>query len=203
MTFLEIQDAVLANLFDESDRANVKNWINLRYHWLLAMEEWTFLNATATVTVTAGSQAVSGLPANFGTIIGIWDTDGAPLVYRDFRTYLTNWNTNLGDSGSPGAYTVIGSQVLVAPTPDSSSATFQIAYQIEADSMTADDDVPILPEGFHRALVSAGRAEGMKERHNPAWRDVEQNFLASIDAMKRRYLVGARQTGEQVPRYRP
>lgn len=204
MTFLEIQDAVLANLFDETERANVKTWINLRYGWLLAMEEWTFLNATDPVIVTAGSQTVSGLPTNFGVAIGMWDSDGAPMQgYQDWKAFLTTYNANRGTTGSPEAFTVIGDTILVGPTPDTTASDFLLAYELEAQAMAADGDEPILPPLFHRSLVSAARAEGMKERHNPAWRDVEQNFIASIDAMKRRYLVGVRQAGEQVPAYRP
>lgn len=204
MTFLEIQDAVMDNLFDETDRANVKNWINLRYGWMLALEKWTFLNATASVTVTSGSQTVTGLPTNFGVVIGLWDSDGAPLKgYSDWREFLSRYNTNLDDTGTPEAYTVIGGTLLVGPTPDTTATDFLLAHELEAAAMSADADVPVIPSLFHRSLVSAGRAEGMKERLNPAWREVEQNFLASIDAMRRRYLTGVRQTGEQVPAYRP
>lgn len=205
MTFLEIVDAVLLNLFDEADRANAKNWVNLRYGWLLAMEEWSFLNATDAVTVTAGSQIVTGVASDFGMAVGMWDSDGAPLkAYQDWRGFLDRYNSGLdSNTGKPEAFTVVGSQILVGPTPTTTDTGFLLAYQREAAAMSADADVPVIPALFHRSLVSAGRAEGMKERHNPAWREVEQNFLASIDAMRRRYLVGARQTGEQIPAFRP
>lgn len=203
MTFLQITDAILLNLFDESSRSDAKNWCNHRYGWILAMEEWAFLNATATVTVTAGSQTVSSLPSDFGIALGLWDSDGRPLRYMTPQAFLTSYNTNLDSAGSPEAYTVIGDTILVGPTPDTTATDWQLAYELDGTPMSADGDIPIIPELFHVALIHGGRAEGMKLQHNPTWRDVEQDFLASIDAMKRRYLVKVRQAGEQVPAYRP
>jgi hypothetical protein len=203
-TFLELQDAVMLNLLDESDRANAKTYINHRYGWILALEEWSFLNDTANVTVTAGSQTVTGLPSDFGIPIGLWDSDGNPLkAYSDWRAFLSRYNANLGDSGTSEAYTVIGSSMLVGPTPDTTATDFLLAYELEGAAMAADNEVPIIPSLFHVALIHGGRAEAMKMAHNQTWQAVEQDFLASIDAMRRRYLAGVRSTGEQIPAYRP
>lgn len=203
-TFLELQDAVILGLLDESDRAAAKTYINHRYGWILALEEWSFLNDTASVTVTDGSQTVTNLPTDFGIPIGLWDSDGNPLqAMSDWRAFLSRYNANLGDSGSPEAYTVIGSSLLVGPTPDTTATDFLLAYELEGAAMVADGDVPIIPTLFHVALIHGGRAEAMKMAFNPQWQAVEQDFLASIDAMRRRYLVGVRSTGEQVPAYRP
>ena len=203
-TFLELQDAVILNLLDESDRAAVKTYINHRYGWILALEEWSFLNDTASVTVTAGSQTVSNLPSDFGIPIGLWDSDGNPLqAMSDWRRFQDLYNANLGDTGTPEAYTVIGSTLLVGPVPDTTATDYLLAYELEGAAMVADGDTPIIPSLFHVALIHGGRAEAMKMQHNPTWQAVEQDFLASIDAMRRRYLVGVRSTGEQVPAYRP
>ena len=203
-TFLELQDAVILGLLDPSDRAAAKTYINHRYGWILALEEWSFLNATDNVTVTAGSQTVTGLPTNFGIPIGMWDSGGNPLrAMSDWRAFLSRYNANLSDSGTPEAYTVIGSSLLVGPTPDTTASDFLLAYELEAPALVADADVPIIPSLFHVALINGGRAEAMKMQHNPTWQAVEQDFLASIDAMRRRYLAGVRSTGEQIPAYRP
>lgn len=204
MTFKQIVDAVLLNLFDESQRSDAKNWVNHRYGWLLSIEEWAFLKATEPVTVTAGSQTVTDVSSAFGVALGMWDADGRPLkAYDDRQAFLSRYNTNLAVSGTPEAFCVIGSTILVGPTPDTSSSTYLLAYEKDGSELSADGDVPIIPTLFHLALVHGGRAEGMKMQLNPSWRDVEQDFLASIDAMRRRYLVSSRQTGEQVPAYRP
>lgn len=204
MTFRQIVDAVLVNLFDESLRSDAKNWVNHRYGWLLAIEEWAFLKATEPVTVTAGSQTVTDVSSSFGIALGMWDADGRPLkAYEDRNAFLTRYNENLDATGTPEAFCVIGSTILVGPTPEASSSSFLLAYEKDGSALSADGDEPIIPPLFHLALVHGGRAEGMKMQHNPSWRDVEQDFLASIDAMRRRYLVSARQTGEQVPAYRP
>lgn len=203
MTFREITDAVLLNLFDESQRADAKGWVNHRYGWLLALEEWSFLNDTGAGTVTAGSQTVTALPADMGVVIGVWGADGRQLkAYSDWRAFMARYNSGLGSTGTPEAFTMIGTTMLVGPTP-TAGETLLVAYELEGAALSADGDVPIIPALFHLALVHGGRAEGMKLQHNPTWRDVEQDFLASIEAMRRRYLVAVRQTGEQVPAYRP
>jgi len=78
VTFKQIQDAVLANAFDESLRAQVKDHINHRYQMLWVAEEWGFVYETALVSVTAGSNVVTGLPSDFGNPLSLQNSAGDP-----------------------------------------------------------------------------------------------------------------------------
>src|SRR6476661_6432855 len=71
MTFLEIQNEVISDRFDESRRPGVKNWINFRYGRLWAAANWTFKLQTNSLVVSQGVQSVS--KGTKGDILSISD----------------------------------------------------------------------------------------------------------------------------------
>lgn len=165
------------------------------------MEEWEFAKATDAVAWSSGSQTVTGVAADFGIAFSLVDSDGEPLApvadSRDFyAAYLD------GSTGTPEAFTVVGSTILVGPTP-SKAGTATLYYRREATLLSADGDTPAFPAGFHFALVHGAAAEGLKLQNDPTWQAFEQDFQASITAMQRQYVVGLRAAGDQFGAYRP
>lgn len=205
MTFVEIQNAVKANGFAESDRASIKTWINFRLGWIWDLDDWTFVQGSAAVTVTTGSQTVSNLPSDFATALGLWNARGCPLEpvpeYRDFASrYLGT--SNIG-SGVPEAYTVLGSSILVGPTSNETSSGYLLGYEKAPTMLVSDTDVPGIPSQYHLALVHGAKAEGFKLSNVPLADAFDADFQAAITAMRRKYLRSMRGTATQVPAYRP
>ena len=198
MTFLEIVNAVLAGSFDEAKRPSAKAWVNTRLGELLDMETWVFMRATASVTVTAGSRTVTGLPTAFGVAHSLIDGDGEPLTpFRDPVAFLERYPTNVS-SGTPEAWTAIGASIMVGPAATVTSSAFTLIYELAHTDLVADGDVPILPSQYHLMLVHGAKATGMRMLGIPLWNEHEQAFQQSLDAMRRKYLVTVRAPGAAV-----
>lgn len=205
MTFLELQNAVIDKAFDESDRAAVKTWLNFRLAWIFDLEDWTFTQDSDLVTVTAGSQSVSSLPADFAIALGLDNELGDPLEpideYRNFaRRYI---GSNNSAAGRPEAFHADGTSILVGPTPSITSAAYLLSYEKEPTLLVADADEPGIPEGYHLALVHGAKAEGFKLSNVPLAEQFDDDFQAAITAMRRKYLRPMRGTSAQVPAWRP
>lgn len=203
MTFKQIQDAVIADAFDESKRADVKNWISFRHAWLWDLAEWTFRDGTATVTFTAGSQIVGGMPTDFRIALALYNGTGVPLTaMRDQRDFLDRYNANAQPgNGTPEAFTVVGSQILVGPNGDGSSGI--LLYEKARPSLVNDSDTTGLPDGYDVALVHGGKAEGFKLANVPLWQGFDDDFTAAANALQRNYLTGVRGDVGQFGAHRP
>lgn len=133
LTFKQIQDAVLER-FNEGRRADCKEWINYVYRSLWDADEWTFKQTTAQVQITAGSQQVSSLPPDMGVPHGLFNTNGVPLNWLDWRQFQIMHNSESG-TGVPYDFTFYGqasfdSQLLVGPT-SSETALYTLLYERE------------------------------------------------------------------------
>lgn len=202
MTFREIVDSVLADRFKEAQRADAQRWVNHRYWWLWSLEPWTFKQAIGNVTVTAGSQTVTGVATDFLTARALHQADGTQLeLLPDHRVFFERYMDTTA-TGEPEAFTVLASTVYVGPTP-TVSATYRLVYDREFTSMTADADVPALPVGAHFALVHGGCAEGLKLQNDPTWQSFEEDFQASLSVLRQNYLATMVGAQTQFGAYRP
>lgn len=68
------------------------------------------------------------------------------LETRDLNPFLTNTGTPLG-------FYINGNQVYLYPVPDSAKE-LKIVYYKKPAELSADDDVPEIPEEFHEALAN-------------------------------------------------
>lgn len=133
LTYQGIQDAVLER-FNPSRRSDCKEWINYVLGQVWTLEEWTFKQAMAAVTVTAGSQAVTNLPLDIGLVHLLQNAQGVKLTYRPWTEFQMR---HYGESGQtvPYDFTVVdtmpGCQVLVGPTSAETSSAYQVLYERE------------------------------------------------------------------------
>lgn len=203
LTFKNIVDLVLKDGFTETDRGDAQNWVIGRHAWLWNSDQWTFRMGTASVTFTANSQIVAGLPADFRIATALYNQQGMALSpERDIDKFFDNWNTNQ-NLGSPGplAYTVLGSQLLVGPMGD--GTTGMLVYEREKPPLVEDDDPTGLPDGYDLALVHGGKAEGMALRNIPLYQTHENLFAAAVTSLEMDYLTGIRGQVGQMGAYRP
>lgn len=203
MTFKNIVDAILSDRFPENQRGNAQNWVNHRYWWLWSLEEWPFKKATDAVTISSGSQIVTGLPTDLKTVFALYGPNGPLERIRDHNDFFERYLGTPAPTGAPEAFTTFGTSVLVGPTPNVSSTTYTLLYEKEATLMAADSDQPAFPAGSHFALVHGGAAEGLKLQNDPTWQAFEQDFRDTITILRESYMPTIGGSGYQVPAYRP
>lgn len=162
MTFKQLQDEMIdvpAARFKETQRASVQKWINYAGAQLWSLDDWTFRQATAAPTVTAGSRTVGSVPSDFSASLGFWRADGQPLNYLKPRQFFNRYQ---GDSTSaqPVDFTIIDGAFTVGPT-SSETATYQLLYERSWTDLADDNDVPAIPEQFHYLLVHGATVIGL------------------------------------------
>jgi hypothetical protein len=168
-----------------------KDYVNEAYREVCALERWPFLEATATVTVNANTRSAN-LPSRAWRVEAVWDqTNKNPLdpifhpsqVFRDYP--------NGDETGVPCEYQLRARTIEVYPLPDT-NVTLSIRYLAYPGDLSADADVPILPEEYHHVLVILANAKAYRDDGNfQAAQTYESEASVILDAM-RRDLLGPR-----------
>lgn len=195
MTFLQIQNALISSVaarFKESQRDDIKNWINDRYAEIWGLENWTFRHATAPINVVANNAEVTE-PSDIGIVNGLWNQYGDKLNYLSPDDYYTSHiaNTYGGRTAVPDSYTVVNKQVKLDPTPSEAGA-YTILYQKAVTPLSADGDIPALPTEHHYILVHGAMATGSVMMNDFTYQFAEQRWANMLESMKQNYLVDQR-----------
>lgn len=198
MTFLELQNATMNDRFDESQRGDVKNWINSRYWQLWNEEEWSFRYATDLVSVTSGSQTVGSLPTDFGDVRSLQRGDGTTLASLDPVSFnRTYYDARAVYSGLPEAYTVVDGVVSVGPASSETATDYQLVYEREYTKLVLDAAIPEIPEGAELALVYGASAMGLQLQNDYTWQFQETLYQGELATMRRSYLRDRRDSNAQ------
>lgn len=197
-TFLELQTAVMGTRFDESQRGDVKTWLNATYWRAWTLEEWTFRYATTNVSVTTGSKTVTGLPSDLQNVRSLQRGDGESLTSLDVPDYQRLYNDPRATwSGLPTDYTVLDGVVLVGPASSETASDYLLVYEKEYTALVNDGDVPALPLGSHEdVLVFGAIARGLKTENDFTWQFFQQTADDGIDVLRRGYLRDRRDTNQ-------
>ena len=129
MDFQTLESEVIVNGFKTGDSDQIKKWLNAAAAQLWALESWPFKRGQTAVTVTAGSSAVSSLPADFLVVHGLWDEDGERLTYVHPEAFNSLYYAST-NRGRPADFTVdytgldgnTARAILVGPVADTSSS---------------------------------------------------------------------------------
>lgn len=209
MTFLELQNALLpagvgnTARFKETQRLEVKNWLNDRYAEVWGLEDWTFRYASSPFSVTAGSNlgnwtGTGNLIKDIGIVNHLFQADGTRVTYVDPATYFERHLGNTA-AGSPSVFTIVNTagfpatrQIMLDPTPDTSSAAWQILYERQMTPLTVDTETPLLPVEHHYMLVHGAEATGQIRVSDFTYQFSEQRWQNQLAAMKRNYLADQR-----------
>jgi hypothetical protein len=135
----------------------INNQINNAYRELARVG--LFLRKTANVTV--GTSGIVFLPDNLIAPPLIVRYNNNPLSRENFRTldtYLPNWRTLTGSAPSYWVFQA-PQAIVIVPKPSAGTWTLEIdgfwtpmAGDTTFPLLSADTDVPKIPEGFHIAL---------------------------------------------------
>ena len=197
MNFLEIQNAVLTDRFREPKRAAAKRWINYRYGRVWASEDWAFKRQIATVTLNSGAQSTA--LTGFHRILGLWDSSTGSL-YSEIDPIRPEdyYGKTAVTQASPTGFTIVGNTIYFDRAA-SGAKSYQVIGELAFTELSADGDVPLLPAEFHYLLVPGAIAVGLREENDPTWKEVEADFQAAFDDMKKGYLTQVRNYRDHYP----
>lgn len=193
MTFKQLQDEVIALRFQEGRRASIKSWINARYAYLWALEDWTFKRVPPTnITVVNGSRTPA-MPTDFGHAERLFDDQGAELAAMDVNDWdeAFKWDTS---TGRPSSYTLVSRQLYLGPTPNA-NYTFTMSYTrrlTHVDSITGitggvmveDADQALWPAEYDYLLVLEAAMMGMQLEKDEGWQDLRVPRDELLEAMR-------------------
>lgn len=189
-TFLQLQTAVMGTRFDDSQRGDIKTWINAAYWNCWSLERWTFRYATDLVTVTSGSTAVTGLATDVERVFSFQRSDGTKLRYlQPSRFDAAYYNATSPPVGAPEAYTIRAGVITVGPTSNETKTDYELDYEKAYTALVNDSDVPLLPEGSHEGiLVFGGIAIGCKTENDFTWQFFQQEVDRTTQTLRADYL---------------
>lgn len=202
LTYLQIQNMVLEDAFEEGKRADAKEWIRTAHRKIWDAGEWTFKDATATtVTIVAG---VVTQPSDVADVYALYNSAGQALEpYYDVRGFYDRYNSLIGGVGIPEAYCVVGSSLVVGPAASGTLTGWQLSYRRSKPILLNDGDLSGFPDAFEMALVYGGKWIGFTLINNPFADDFKQLFDDAVQDLMVSYVSGIDRVGVQQPAYRP
>jgi hypothetical protein len=191
LTFVQIQAAVMGTRFDESQRGDVKTWINDSYFQCWHAERWTFRKGTDLVTVTTGSSVVSGIATDVERVDSFLKSDGSALQYLDPRPFQSRYyNATSPLTGPPESYTIINGAISVGPVSNETKSDYLITYEKAYTALVNDGDVAMLPEGSHEGILVFGAiATGCQTENDFTWQFFQQKYDRTVATLQGDYLV--------------
>src|SRR6266705_2546347 len=190
MNYLDLQNEVLSDRFDESKRPNAKNWLNYRYGRLWGMEPWTFKQQLSTLNVSAGTSSVAR--GTIGMITALWDTTISPYYLPEMPLRAEDFHEVASlTAGTPYNYVVIGDNIQFN-RPMLVNRTFLVVNEAKFTALAADGDIPAIPTEYHLLLASGASSHGLRLENDPSWQAFEDEWSHGIDDMKKNYLTSVR-----------
>lgn len=160
---------------------------------------WPWLEATQAVSLVSG-QGTYALPTDYRATrsVVLGSSSGSNVVlYNVSPTQALAKSSS--ETGQPQAFAIIGSNMVLLPTPGSGYSITHLYYR-QTVELVADADVPLIPDQWHGAVVAA--ASG-----NLAIADDRRSMKEQCDAdvanwIRRMRNALRRSTGPVTPRIR-
>jgi hypothetical protein len=139
------------------DTATSNQFINDGQRDILNSRRFTFMEAEASLTTTLGSSALTGLPSDFQVPITLRNITSYPklltyIEYDDFDGGIPD--PSIVSNGVPAAWYIFANVPAIYPSADG-TYTIKMRYLKKPTELTADIDVPEVPEEFSEVLVLA------------------------------------------------
>lgn len=187
MTYKEIQDAVLLDRFDETQRAAIKFAINSRYGRLWALEPWSFKRALVSFAVSAGDSEFTLTELGLQKVEAVFSDLPSDFtrMYADRPEMALQWAET--SSGTSAAYTLMG-DTLRLDRPPTSATDLLVVGQKKWAPLVNDSDVPLIPAEYHFALVVGAAADMLLREADPTWQGEEKSFNDQVNEMRMSYM---------------
>lgn len=121
--------------------------VNAALQHIAVDRDWPWLEQEATITTANGDDSYA-VPANWMRTLHVVGAGGVPLE----RTAIERLDYMNG-SGSPRFYGVFSDEVVVRPTP-TAIENLKHRYIGTEPALSADGDTPLMPTGYHYAIVA-------------------------------------------------
>lgn len=184
MNFAELKTELFArglNYLEESaaEVARAEFWLNTGYREVCNLQNWSFLEATAT------GPAPLSVP-DFRKAEYVLGSDGLPLT-KTTRRDLVRDGWKLTDTGTPIFYYLTQGTIFnVAPV---STSNITVAYFKRIAPMTGTD-VPVFDEEYHNVIVDKAMLLGYTDSDNfEARAALEAQINSTLAAMSEDYLL--------------
>ncbi len=194
-TFKNIQDRCLALGFAETDRDNMKLWLNeanqdilSRYPWMWnrTVESFSTVAGTATYTITT---TLSGNLTTLDRIRPI--STGLPtLEFIDYYSDQIHDFVRLSETdtiatqGTPTQWSRHGDEFYLYPTPDA-VVTYQAEGQAKHVEMSGDSDAVVIPARFRHALIHYALSQAyLRNRNSEMYALHSGKYEEAIEEMK-------------------
>jgi hypothetical protein len=187
VTFKQIQDAVLLDRFNETQRAAVKFAINSRYGRMWAVEPWSFKRALVSYSMPYDGDEVTLSDLGLQKVDAVWSDlpSSFTRLYSDRPEFAIDWADE--NRGTSSAFTLIGNTVRL-DRPVSAATDLLALGQLKWVPLVDDTDVPLIPEEYHFALVQGGAADMLLRESDPTWQGEEKGFTDQVNEMRLSYL---------------
>lgn len=191
MSQFSVLYAQVGNLTSSQAVSNDKQFTNEAYADIASARRWSWLQASATIALVAGTRAYTILgttpsATDFGSPISVTlqltsAAAGVELGRMDSQTFerfcghsFTNsqplfWTIQGGTPASSSTTVVSGGQqqIILAPPPSAvagSGVNLLVRYwrSLSSISMTADSDVPLMPADQHQLIIQRACAIAME-----------------------------------------
>ena len=185
-TFLELQTEFYARGYDylnedTAGRTRAKRWLNEAYLELCEKSDWPFvegdISGVAPLTITDLRQVLS-----------VWDDTQNITIYHKDRKWLRDTFGDLTFAGSCSWWYLEGTILKLYPAD--TGASLRVRYLAIPPVMSADGDVPVIPNAYQHLIVDGAVLRGMKDSDNYAdVRELRLSYEADIERMKANYML--------------
>jgi len=192
LNFGEMYEFVKGDRFSPTKETEIKAVLNTVYGTGWNSNQWDFRYNDVNVSVEAGNRVLQDTPDDLGPINVLVNESGWRVNYEPPRAFF-QYAQGITDLSAPTIYTRTTDEVLLAPTPETSSTQWRVAYEKRMQFMVDDDDTPNWPaEHRYNYLVQAARAQMLASENDPTF-DVPQGYSEqALEAVKRDYISDRR-----------
>ena len=188
MTFLQLQtecyDRLGAPTPDSATTALVKRMVNSAINEFCTFKNWDWMETSASLSISNATRGYT-LASTVGKVVGIHDSNGAPLTEVSRDTYYDMYRGD-ATTGSPTHYCVDGADdtntyvtIQVWPVP-TGSATLTVRNRRRLTDLSSDGDIPKIPPQYHWVLVDLAVARIREFENDQAWVPLMQQAKAAM-----------------------
>lgn len=130
-------------------------FLNDAYRFILGRYRFPAGRKTSTAAATVANTATIALPADLVALIRVWDITNSTKLRKVGPRFLASLPANI-PVGKPKYYLREQTQITLVPTPD---AVYSIGmyYQPVIVALSADGDIPSIPDFWHDGIVLKAR----------------------------------------------
>jgi hypothetical protein len=191
MTFKEIQDAVILDRFNETQRSAIKFAINSRYGRVWALEPWSFKRVQVPVPILPGLNEVSLEALGLQSVEAVHTYSSASQLQFDRLSamYPDRFveERYLGGNDKPYSWSIHTGALRVNSTALLGYTVYALG-QKKWVPLVDDTDEPLLPEEYHFILVVGAAADMLLRESDPTWQGEEKAYNDQVNEMMRSYM---------------